>query len=67
MGPDLTSRHLTPLRSSAGMVGLAPKWVILDPKFDKSAIFWLLEANVLKADLKKSPDLSNFGSNLTHF
>ena len=44
-----------------GMVGLAPKWVRLDPKFDKSGTFsdqisvhLAREPNVLKSDLKKS-------------
>ena len=42
---------------TAGMVGLAPNWVRLDPKLDKSGAF-LDQISV---------HLSNLGSNLTHF
>ena len=45
----------------SGIVGLATKWVRLDPKLDKSGAFsdqipvhLLDEPNVLKSDLKKS-------------
>ena len=46
----------------SGMVGLAPKCVRLDTTLDKSD-----EPNVLKSDLEKVLDLSNLGSNVTHF
>ena len=56
------------------MVGLAPKWVRLDHKLDKCGTFsdqisvhlarW---AKCTEIWSEKVPDLSNLGSNLTHF
>ena len=46
------------------MVGLAPKWVRLEPKWDKSGTF----SDQISVHLAhRAPDLSNLGSNLTHF
>ena len=57
-----------------GMVGLAPKWVRLDPKLDKSGAFsdqisvhLAPRAKCTEIGSEKAPDLSNLGSNLTHF
>ena len=56
------------------MVGLVPKWVKLDPKLDKSGTFLdqisvhlALWAKCTEIWSEKVPDLSNLGSNLTHF
>ena len=50
------------------MVGLAPKWVKLNPKLDKSGLFQIRFQYIWLIDpIKKVPDLSNLGSNLTHF
>ena len=58
----------------SGMVGLAPKWVRLDPKLDKSGTFsdQISEnlthlAKCTEIWSEKVPGLSNLGSNLTHF
>ena len=58
----------------SGMVVLAPKWVRLDPKLDKSGTFsdqisvhlarWAKCSEIWS---EKFPNLSNLGANLTHF
>ena len=45
---------------SSGMVGLAPKWVRLDPKLDKSGTF----SDEIAVHLLGEP---SFGTNLTQF
>ena len=59
---------------ASGVVGLAPKWGRLDPKWDKSGTFsdqipvhLAHRAKCTEIWSEKVPDLFNLGSNLTHF
>ena len=46
-------------RARVGVVGLAPKWVRLDPKLEKSGTF--------SDQIRKNPVLAAFGANLSYF